>query len=245
MDLEEINSWMEKFDFRNYNEESVTMKVELLLVAYYCGWYSEEEKLKLKKMIIKYLDGGWGVSSIYWSEKYYCFYLQFCKEEQRDVSINCEINNDTETDDDKEEAFCKKIATCRTKKTLQKYFSQLIDYRNHITIRNGENWNMIVDKIYEIDGNLDKLIDYLEQCKFPHETFYTANSGYLYMPVGQYIKKFGVTEQLWNCIKKNGGYADFINFIKAYDYVGNKEMCASLFARFFSFCRLLVFDEIK
>lgn len=48
-----------------------------------------------------------------------------------------------------------------------------------------------------------------------------------------------------NHFKNNGGYADFINLIKAYDYIKDKDMCSKLFVRFFDFCELLVFDEIE
>lgn len=99
-----------------------------------------------------------------------------------------------------------------------------------------------MDKTIEIDGTPQKFIDYLEKCKFPYQTFYTANSEYLYMPVGYLLKKRGMSELLWDCFKRNGGYADFINLIKAYDYAGDGEMCSKLFVRFFSFCELLVFD---
>ncbi len=95
----------------------------------------------------------------------------------------------------------------------------------------------------EIDGTPQRFLGYLEKCKFPHQTFYTANSMYLYMPVGYLLKKYGLSKLLWECFKRNGGYADFINLIKAYDYVSNREICSELFSRFFGFCELLVFDE--
>ena len=31
-----------------------------------------------------------------------------------------------------------------------------MNYHNHIIIRSGDAWDMIIDKVYEIDGNADK-----------------------------------------------------------------------------------------
>ena len=74
---------------------------------------------------------------------------------------------------------------------------------------------------------------------------FILQTAHTYMPLGYYIKRHGITEQLWDYLKNNSGYAGFINLIKAYDYIGDKEMCAKLFIRFFEFCELLVFDEIE
>jgi len=139
--------------------------------------------------------------------------------------------------------FCKKIAKCKTKKYLQKLCDELMDYHNHIIIQSGDDWDMIVDKVYEIDGNADKILAYMEACKYPHDVYYTSNSSYFYMPLGRIIEKEGLTTKVWNHLKKNGGYGDFISIIRAYDYINNKKMCKRLFTRFFQYCEFLVYDE--
>lgn len=118
-----------------------------------------------------------------------------------------------------------------------------MNYRNHIIIRSGDAWDMIIDKVYEIDGNADKILIYMEACKFPHDIYYTSNSSYFYMPLGRIIEREGLTTKVWNHLKKNGGYGDFISLIKAYDYMNNKKMCKRLFIRFFQYCEFLVYDE--
>ena len=99
------------------------------------------------------------------------------------------------------------------------------------------------DKVYEIDGNADKILAYMEACKYPHDVYYTSNSSYFYMPLGRIIEKEGLTTKVWNHLKKNGGYGDFISIIRAYDYINNKKMCKRLFTRFFQYCEFLVYDE--
>lgn len=239
--IENIMPWFEYFDIVNYNEESISMKLELLLSIYYNDWYNKDDKTAIKKKILYYMEEGWIVSPVNWRERNYINYLDFCKKEKIEVRLRLWRDEDKEVSNDIEKNYCKKVKGCKTKKSLQKLYEELSEKR--IIIEDGTNWEKFVDKTVEIDGTPQRFIDYLEKCKFPYQTFYTANSKYLYMPVGYLLKKYGLSELLWDCIKRNGGYADFINLIKAYDYAGNREMCSKLFARFFEFCELLVFDE--
>lgn len=239
--IEHITPWFEYFDIVNYNEESISMKLELLLSIYYNDWYSKDDKTNIKEKILYYMEEGWIVSPVDWKEQNYKNYLDFCKKEKIEVRLRLWRDNDKELSNDIEKNFCTKVINYKTKKSLQKLYEELSEKR--IIIEDGINWEKLVDKTIEIDETPQRFIDYLEKCKFPYQTFYTANSMYLYMPVGYLLKKYGLSELLWNCIKRNGGYADFINLIKAYDYASNREMCSELFARFFGFCELLVFDE--
>lgn len=240
--IENIIPWFEYFDVVNYNEESISMKLEFLLSIYYNDWYGKDDRAAIKKSIIYYMKEACIVSAVDWKEQSYKYYLDFCEKEKIDVRLRLRAENNEETTNDTEENFCKKVNKCKTKKNLQKLYEELSDYRNRIIIENGANWERLIDKTMEIDRTPRRFIDYLERCKFPHQTFYTANSMYLYMPVGYLLKKSGISELLWNCLKRNGGYADFINLIKAYNYACNREMCTELFIRFFGFCKLLVFD---
>lgn len=238
--IEHITPWFEYFDIVNYNEESISMKLELLLSIYYNDWYRKDDKARIKNKIKYYMEEGWIVSAVDWREQNYKNYLDFCEKEKIEVRLRLWTTKDEELSSSVEKSFCKKVIRCKTKKNLQKLYDELFEKR--IVIENGYNWEKLVDKTIEIDGTPQKFIDYLEKCKFPYQTFYTANSEYLYMPVGYLLKKRGMSELLWDCFKRNGGYADFINLIKAYDYAGDGEMCSKLFVRFFSFCELLVFE---
>lgn len=241
--VEEIISWFDYFDIKNYNEESISMKLQILLLIYKSDWYDKKEKEDIKEKIKYYADKGWISTPVQWDEELFKFYLDFCQKENVEIHLRRmtqEQDNDTNSSENK---FCKKVTRCKSKKYLQKLFGELMDYHNHIIIQSSEEWDMIVDKVYEIDGNVDKILTYMEFCKFPHETSYTTNSLYLYMPLGRIIEKQGMTEKLWTHLKKNGGYADFINLIKAYDYINNKNMCRKLFVRFFQYCEFLVYDE--
>ena len=246
-ELEFVLEQLHLLDFEFNTQQSEVMRAELMLALYFSEWYSENEKVELKTLIIEYLEGGWITSEEKWEAKYYDLYLRFCQIEGRTVSEIYEMREQTGSDpyQENELKFCKKLVKCKSSRYLQKLYDELVDYKNHIVLKHGSSWKMLIDKMQEIDGNANRLIDYFVHCKFPNETFYTANSAYLYMPLGDYIARYGVSEQLWNHFKNNGGYADFINLIKAYDYIKDKDMCSKLFVRFFDFCELLVFDEIE
>lgn len=241
--IDEIILWFDYFDIENYNEESVSMKLQILLLIYKSEWYDEDEKENIKDEIKYYADNGWISTPVQWNYELFRFYLDFCKNENIGVHLR---NIEIEHEDDRhleENKFCKKIEKCKTKKYLQKLFDELMDYHNHIIIQFGDNWNIIVDKVYEIYGDFDKILNYMEVCKYPHDTYYTSNSLYFYMPLGRIIEKGGLTTKVWNHLKKSGGYGDFICLIKAYDYINNKNMCRRLFIRFFKYCEFLVYDE--
>ncbi|WP_313129477.1 NACHT domain-containing protein [Anaerocolumna sp.] len=241
--VDEIILWFNYFDIENYNEESISMKLQILLLIYKSDWYDKKEKEDIKDKIKYYAGKGWISTPVQWDDELFQFYLDFCQNENIGVHVR-NITQEHEIDRaSAENKFCKKVAKCKTKKYLQKLFNELMDYHNHIIIQSGEDWNMIVDRVYEIDGNVDKILTYMESCKFPHDTYYTSNSLYLYMPLGRIIEKEGLTAKLWNHLKKNGGYGDFINLIKAYEYISNKKMCRRLFIRFFRYCEFLVYDE--
>lgn len=241
--IDEIILWFEYFDIENYNEESISMKLQILLLIYKSEWYDEAEKENIKDKIKYYTDEGWISAPVQWDNELFQFYLEFCRNENTGVYLR-NIESEHESDrDSAEDKFCKKIERCKTKKYLQKLFDELMDYHNRIIIQSGGIWDIIVDKVYEIDGNFDKLLNYMEVCKFPHDTYYTSNSLYFYMPLGRIIEKEGLTTKVWNHLKKSGGYGDFICLIKAYDYINDKKMCRKLFIRFFEYCEFLVYDE--
>ncbi len=243
MEINEIRSWFEYFDLVNYNEESVAMELQLLLAIYYSDWYGQKEGDGIKEDISRYMEPGWGISCAKWKSRYYSYFNEFCKTENIEAVQIEKYSEFEEIDSSNVTQFFHKIEKCKSKSSLKKLYLELTDYTNHIVIKSGDKWNLLVKKTYKIDGNCDKLFDYMEQCKFPHDTFYSANSLYFYMPLGNIIKNWGLTEKFWCFLKKNGGYADFINFIKAYDYIDEREECRRLFKRFFQFCELLVFDD--
>lgn len=243
MEINEIRSWFEYFDFANYNEESVTMELQLLLGIYYSDWYDKKKRDGIKENIIRYMEFGWGISNTQWSDRYYGYYKEFCKSENIDEVQIQKYSRIEENASSNEICYFEKIQKCKSKTVLKKLYSELADYNKHIVIKSGKTWNLLVEKTFKIDGNFDELLEYMEQCKFPHETFYSANSPYFYMPLGYILQNYGMSEPIWCFLKNNGGYADFINLIKAYDYIDEREECRKLFKRFFQFCELLVFDD--
>lgn len=241
--IDEIISWFDYFDIVNYNEESISMKLQILLMIYKSDWYSKEEKESIKDKIKYYADNGWISTPVQWDEEIFQFYLCFCKNENIDASLKNIAHVYEEEKNPEKNKFCKKIAKCKTKKYLQKLFDELMNYHNRIIIQSGDDWDMIVNKVYEIDGNADKILTYMEACKFPNNVYYTSNSSYFYMPLGRIIEKEGMSTKVWNYLEKSGGYGDFISLIKAYDYINNKKMCKRLFIRFFQYCEFLVYDK--
>lgn len=85
--IDEIISWFDYFDIVNYNEESISMKLQILLMIYKSDWYSKEEKESIKDKIKYYADNGWISTPVQWDEEIFQFYLCFCKNENIDASL--------------------------------------------------------------------------------------------------------------------------------------------------------------
>ena len=64
--VEEIISWFDYFDIKNYNEESISMKLQILLLIYKSDWYDKKEKEDIKEKIKYYADKGWISTPVQW-----------------------------------------------------------------------------------------------------------------------------------------------------------------------------------
>lgn len=91
--VEEIISWFDYFDIKNYNEESISMKLQILLLIYKSDWYDKKEKEDIKEKIKYYADKGWISTPVQWDEELFKFYLDFVKRKCRDTFKK----NDTRT----------------------------------------------------------------------------------------------------------------------------------------------------
>ena len=130
--IDEIISWFDYFDIVNYNEESISMKLQILLMIYKSDWYSKEEKESIKDKIKYYADNGWISTPVQWDEEIFQFYLCFCKNENIDASLKNIAHVYEEEKNPEKNKFCKKIAKCKTKKYLQKLFDELMNYHNRL-----------------------------------------------------------------------------------------------------------------
>lgn len=85
--VDEIVSWFDYFDIVNHNEESISMKLQILLMIYKSDWYDKKEKESIRDKIRYYADEGWISTPVQWDEDLFQFYLNFCQNENIDAHL--------------------------------------------------------------------------------------------------------------------------------------------------------------
>ena len=75
---------------------------------------------------------------------------------------------------------------------------------------------------------------------FPHTDFWTSNSKYFHLGLAVALKNINTRQETLNYLFKNSGHGGFINIIKSYEVLGDKNMCLLLFNRYLKFCELIV-----
>ena len=78
---------------------------------------------------------------------------------------------------------------------------------------------------------------------FPHAgtSWFTSNSKYFHFGLGVALENINTKEEIISYLfDKTTGHGGFVNVMKSYEVVGNREMCINLFRRYLRFCDFLV-----
>lgn len=172
-------------------------------------------------------------------------YKNFClRMDKTFIELNMERNPDEfegikprYTEDD----FVNLVKSCITKKQLSGKYKILDNYNNGIVLTRYESWNVLVNKTFEIFGNIKPLTNYLKENYYPHTDFYTTNSKYMHYAVATALNNPDTKQEIIDYLGKNSGYEGFLNAMKAYEILENKEMCIKLFEKYLRFCKFLVY----
>lgn len=140
-----------------------------------------------------------------------------------------------------EEEFINLVKSCTTKRQLLGKYKILDNYNNGIVLIRYESWNVLVNKTFEIFGNIKPLTNYLEKNYYPHTDFYTTNSKYMHYAIASALNNLDTKQEIIDYLSKNSGYEGFLNVMKAYEVLENKEMCIKLFEKYLRFCKFLVY----
>lgn len=162
------------------------------------------------------------------------FNLKFDEKNNNEHSFLRKKNNISE------KQFIKEIQTCKTSKQITEKYKKLDDYNNEIVLSNYESWKILIDKTFEINNNIETFLNYLKKDSFPHTDFYTSNSKYYHLALAVALKNINTRQETLKYLFKNSGHGGFVNTMKAYEVIEDKNMCLALFNRYLKFCRLIV-----
>jgi len=77
---------------------------------------------------------------------------------------------------------------------------------------------------------------------YPNMIHYSANSDYMHFGISYALHKLDYKQEVIDYLAEAAGHDGFVNLIKCYEDIMDKEMCKKLFERFFSFCEFLVYE---
>ncbi|PDX99387.1 hypothetical protein COM13_12895 [Bacillus pseudomycoides] len=136
--------------------------------------------------------------------------------------------------------FEKVVKTCETTEQIQEKYEQLSDYNNRIVLTKYESWETLIEKTFEINNNIQLFLDYLEENYYPDTDHWTSNSKYFHLALAATLKNLDTRQETLNYLYEHSGHGGFVNVMKAYEVIEDKEICLSLFNRYMNFCELIV-----
>lgn len=135
--------------------------------------------------------------------------------------------------------FRKSLSAAKTKQKIRGAYKRLQNYKNGIELRDGKTWKILIDKTYELFGDINLFVSYLEGMNYPHSDNYSANARNAHLGLAYALQGFNSRQEALSYLYLNGGHGGFYNLIKTYAYMGDREMTTKLFNRYVSLCKLL------
>jgi hypothetical protein len=145
-----------------------------------------------------------------------------------------------EYDSGQEALFISRVSSATGKDELQKLYTELNTYDDHVELQNKDSWNKLVSKTFEIDHDLSAFIDFMKKNTYPHSDYFTRNAKYCHFGLAAALDNINTRKEVFDYLESESGHGGFINIMKAYEVLRNKETCIRLFERFLQFCGFLV-----
>jgi len=140
-----------------------------------------------------------------------------------------------------ESDFIKELKQVKNKQKITGLYKKLNNYHNGIVLANPESWRLLVEKTYSVCKDIRPFIGLLKKNSFPHTDWFTSNSKYFHLGLGAVLENINTKEEIMNYLfDKTTGHGGFVNVMRSYEIIGNREMCLKLFRRYLRFCDFLV-----
>ena len=136
--------------------------------------------------------------------------------------------------------FIEEVKKSKTPRQIQGKYKKLNNYNNGIVLTKYESWGILMEKTFEINGDVKLFTKYLTDCHFPHIVGWTSNSDYLHLGLAVALKNINTRQEALKYLYKDSGHGGFVNIMRAYEFLGDKNMCLLLFDRYLKFCELIV-----
>ncbi len=174
-------------------------------------------------------------------------YIKLCRKYGKEPNITMEDKKDSGTEKRplmSESEFMQKVQKSRNKKELRELYKKLNDHKNNIVLKNRNTWNILIEKTFQIFGDIQYFTELLRNNNFPGMFYYSQYLGYfLYYGVVAALRSNDTKAEIESYLIESNGYYPyftFFNIMKSYAAVPDREMCINLFKRYLRFCEFLV-----
>lgn len=166
-------------------------------------------------------------------------FIKLCKKYGKKVNVKFENKEEYKTKYKlSEKQFTKELKKARTRQKMAVLLKQVND---QVKLVNPKSWNLLVEKTYKIYKNINPFIELLRENSFPHTDWFRTNSQYFYFGLASALNNVNTREEAINYLfDKTTGHGGFINVMKSYEFIGERDICIKLFRRFIRICDFLV-----
>lgn len=167
-------------------------------------------------------------------------FIRLCKKYNKKVNINLKKEKEYKSSYNFTESnFIKEIKKTKTKRNMRELLKNLNDQAK---LEKQASWKIVVNKTYEIFGDISPFVSLLRENSYPHKDWFRTNSQYFHLGVAVALDDINMkSEMLAYLFDKTTGHGGFVNLMKSYEIIGNRDMCIFLFKRFLRICKFLVY----
>lgn len=169
-------------------------------------------------------------------------YLELCSKYSKTPNVSFDESNHgyvkpkpKKSEDD----FVKEIRSAKSRAKINGFYKRVDNYKNGIVLSKQSSWEALVNKTFELNYNIDPFLKLLKKSNFPHTDFWNENSKYLHFGLAVALSDLRMKSQAVKYLYKDTGHGGFINMMKVYELIGDKEMCKKLFYRYLQLCDFL------
>lgn len=230
--------------FADYYEQKFVAYLEIAKSELYSMEEKKEALNKANEQIASMRDQG---LTYYLSDTYYEYevkeFLRLCK--LLDIKPNIAQTQKANTvhsrkySPNNEQKFRDELMNAKTKQKIRGAYKRLRNYKNDISLKDSSSWQILIDKTYELFGNVNLFIEYMESISYPHSDYYSSAGAYAHLGLAYALGNPNYKQQTLDYLYLNGGHGGFGNLIKAYAQLNDREMSIGLFNRYVALCRLL------
>lgn len=168
-------------------------------------------------------------------------YIKLCEEFEKDENLPPhEYVEIDDTNTSIESSFVDELTIASNKSQLNGLYRRLQNHNNKINLTTPNSWKILIDKTIEIDKDLSRLWRYFSSSHYPNSTYFTSNTHCMYFAWVVLLPNKTYYPEIIKFLAGQSGREAFVEFIRAYAYLGFRKESTELLKYFIVTCDFLV-----